>query len=58
MSTTVAAASPAWTIPDYLEVREGHLAINGADALELVRQLRFAAIRLFRSAHPFQHQPA
>src|SRR6476659_2857961 len=38
MSTTVAASSPAWTIPDYLEVREGHLAINGADALELIRQ--------------------
>ena len=37
MSTTMAASSPAWTIPDYLEVREGHLAINGADALELVR---------------------
>src|SRR5512132_1574345 len=37
MSTTVAASSPAWAIPDYLEVREGHLAINGADALELIR---------------------
>ena len=37
MSMTVAASSPAWTIPDYLEVREGHLAINGADALDLVR---------------------
>src|SRR6188474_1448121 len=37
MSMTVAASSPAWTIPDYLEVREGHLAINGADALELIR---------------------
>jgi len=35
--STVAASSPAWTIPDYLEVREGHLAINGADALDLVR---------------------
>ena len=38
MSTTVAASSPAWTIPNYLEVREGHLAINGADALELIRK--------------------
>src|SRR3979411_2148203 len=36
--TTVATAAPAWTIPDYLEVRDGHLTINGADALELVRQ--------------------
>jgi diaminopimelate decarboxylase len=38
MSTTVASSSPAWSIPEYLEVREGHLAINGADALELIRQ--------------------
>ena len=38
MSTTVASSSPAWSIPGYLEVRDGHLAINGADALELVRQ--------------------
>ena len=38
MSTIVAASSPAWTIPDYLEVRAGRLAINGADALELVRK--------------------
>ncbi len=36
MSTTVATAKPAWSIPDYLEVRDGHLAINGADALALV----------------------
>jgi diaminopimelate decarboxylase len=38
MSTTLAAATPAWTISDYLEVRDGHLSINGADALELIRQ--------------------
>jgi diaminopimelate decarboxylase len=38
MSTTVASSSPAWSIPNYLEVREGHLAINGADALELIRK--------------------
>jgi D-ornithine/D-lysine decarboxylase len=38
MPTTVAASSPAWSIPEYLEVRDGHLAINGADALELVRE--------------------
>ena len=38
MSMTVAASNPAWTITDYLEVRDGHLAINGADALELVRK--------------------
>lgn len=38
MLTTVAAASPAWAIPDYLEVRGGHLTINGADALTLIRE--------------------
>ena len=30
--------SPAWAIPGFLEVRNQHLAINGVDALELVRQ--------------------
>src|SRR6266487_6020853 len=37
MSSPVAVA-PAWTIPDYLEVCDGHLSINGADALELIRE--------------------
>lgn len=36
MSTTVATATPAWAIQDYLEVRNQHLNINGADALELI----------------------
>src|ERR1043166_881082 len=38
MPTTVATSSPAWTIPNYLEVRSGRLSINGADALELIRK--------------------
>lgn len=38
MSTTVAASTPAWSIPDYLEVQHGRLAINGADALELIEK--------------------
>jgi diaminopimelate decarboxylase len=38
MSTTVVSSAPAWTIPNFLEVRDGHLSINGADALELLRQ--------------------
>jgi D-ornithine/D-lysine decarboxylase len=38
MSATVTSATPAWAIPDYLEVRDGHLSIDGADALELIRQ--------------------
>jgi D-ornithine/D-lysine decarboxylase len=38
MLSTIASATPAWTIPDYLEVRNGHLSINRADALELIRK--------------------
>src|SRR6266545_161882 len=38
MSTTIASSAPAWTIPNFLEVRDGHLAVNGADALELIRK--------------------
>ncbi|MEK6279062.1 MAG: diaminopimelate decarboxylase [Acidobacteriota bacterium] len=38
MSTTLATATPAWAISDYLEVRDGQLIINGANALELVQQ--------------------
>jgi D-ornithine/D-lysine decarboxylase len=38
MSSTIASAAPAWSIPDYLEVRNGHLSINHADALELIRK--------------------
>src|SRR6266850_4504153 len=37
MSSTVVSSAPAWAIPNFLEVRDGHLAISGADALELVR---------------------
>jgi diaminopimelate decarboxylase len=38
MSTTLATESPAWAISDYLEVRNGQLTINGANALTLVQQ--------------------
>jgi len=38
MSTTVTSSAPAWTIPNFLEVRDGHLAVSGADALELIRK--------------------
>jgi diaminopimelate decarboxylase len=38
MSSQVAAVHPAWAIPGYLEARNGHLAINGVDAIELVRE--------------------
>src|SRR5690349_5434 len=35
MSST-ATSCPAWSIPGYLEVRDGHLNIDGVDALQLV----------------------
>jgi len=38
MSSQVAAYCPAWTIPGFLEVRGGHLIINGADAVTLIRE--------------------
>src|SRR3982750_3777265 len=38
MSSSVMSASPAWTIPGYLEVRNEHLSINGVDALTLVKE--------------------
>jgi D-ornithine/D-lysine decarboxylase len=34
----MAVSCPAWSISGYLEVREGHLNISGADALDLVGQ--------------------
>ena len=37
MSTSVVSAPPAWTIPDYLGIQDGHLNVSGADALELIR---------------------
>lgn len=38
MSSQSVTTPPAWAIPDYLEAREGHLHINGMDALALVRE--------------------
>ncbi len=38
MSATAAPSTPAWAIPEYLEVRDNHLTINGANALELIRE--------------------
>jgi D-ornithine/D-lysine decarboxylase len=35
---SVAPTAPAWTIPGYLETREGHLTISGVDALSLVAE--------------------
>src|SRR5258705_12233162 len=38
MSSGKVQMSPAWTIPGYLEVRDGHLSINGVDAVKLVEK--------------------
>lgn len=38
MSSQVLSSAPAWSIQDYLEVRDEHLSINGADGLDLVRK--------------------
>ncbi len=35
---TIPTTSPAWTIADYLEIRDNHLQINGVDAIELARK--------------------
>src|SRR5688500_12638589 len=36
--STVVSSAPAWTIPNFIEVRNGRLIINNADSLELVRE--------------------
>jgi diaminopimelate decarboxylase len=38
MSSTVVSSTPDWTISDYLEVRDAHLKINGADAVDLINK--------------------
>src|SRR6266576_693862 len=38
MSTGIATICPAWSIAGYLEVRDGHLNISGADALKLIEE--------------------
>src|SRR6266851_1188254 len=38
MSSGGVQLSPAWTIPGYLEVRDGRLSINGVDAVKLVEE--------------------
>jgi diaminopimelate decarboxylase len=38
MSSQVVVSHPAWTIPGFLDVRDNHLNISGADALALVSE--------------------
>lgn len=62
MSTQVAAA-PAWSIANYLETRNGHLAIDGIDALELIREhgsplFVFSAPRISANIERLKHAAA
>src|SRR5215813_6358849 len=38
MSSGIATSCPAWAIPGFLEARDGHLSIDGVDALELIKE--------------------
>lgn len=38
MTENIAANQPSWAITDYLEARNGHLHINGADSVALARE--------------------
>ena len=38
MSAQTLTPAPAWTIPDYLEIKNDRLVINGADAVSLIAQ--------------------
>jgi diaminopimelate decarboxylase len=38
MPTSLVAPVPAWAIPGFLETRDGHLTIDGVDALALVKE--------------------
>ena len=59
MSST-ATSCPAWSIPAYLEVRNGHLNIDGVDALELVAKYNsplfvFSERRIRHNIERLQH---
>ena len=67
MSSQIALSCPAWCIPGYLEVRNSHLNISGADAIDLVKEfgsplfvfseerIRFNIERLKRAADSVEH---
>jgi D-ornithine/D-lysine decarboxylase len=60
MSSGIAALCPAWSIPGYLEVRDDHLAVNGFDTLELVKQFNsplfvFSETRIRDNIRRLQH---
>ena len=58
--TVIATSCPAWSISGYLEVRDGHLNIDGVDALELVKQYNsplfvFSENRIRHNIQRLQH---
>ena len=67
MSSSTVASRAAWAIPGYLETRDGHLSIDGVDAIELAREydtplfvfsesrIRSNIERLQRAAHAVEH---
>ena len=60
MSSGIAVSSPAWSIPGYLEVRNGHLGIDGVDALKLVAEHNsplfvFSEARIQQNIQRLQH---
>ena len=55
-----ATSCPAWSIPGYLEVHNGHLTIDGVDALQLVQQYNsplfvFSESRIRNNIKRLQH---
>ena len=55
-----ATSCPAWSIPGYLEVQNGHLTIDGVDALQLVQQYNsplfvFSESRIRNNIKRLQH---
>ncbi|HKV34154.1 MAG TPA: diaminopimelate decarboxylase [Pyrinomonadaceae bacterium] len=55
-----ATSCPAWSISGFLEVRDGHLTIDGVDALELVQQYHsplfvFSETRIRNNIGRLQH---
>ncbi|HKS10855.1 MAG TPA: hypothetical protein VJS13_14985, partial [Pyrinomonadaceae bacterium] len=55
-----ATSCPAWSISGFLEVRDGHLTIDGVDALELVKQFHsplfvFSETRIRNNIARLQH---
>ena len=60
MSSGIAISPPAWSIPGYLEVQNGHLTVDGIDTLELVAKYDsplfiFSEARIKHNIRRLQH---